>query len=103
MIESESIKALHERATTGEKLSPEEAAILQNWYDEQDRTEDLSINRLDGVSDSALRHEQLRDSLAYVSQSVAEVANLTKQNETLRRENESLRRTVESRLTEKAA
>ena len=103
MAEAEIMKKLHDRATGGERLSREEQTALQNWYDEQDRSEDLLLRQSDANAQSTLQREQLNAILSQISQAASEAERLARQNEGLRRENENLRRAVETRLVEKAA
>lgn len=102
MTESE-IKQLHNRATNGEKLTSAQLSALQNWYDENDRGEDLLLNQPKNESDSANPDEQLSKILAQISQSAAKVKRLARQNALIKEENETLRRAVENQLLEKAA
>lgn len=101
MTESE-IKQLHNRATKGEKLTSAQLSALQNWYDENDRGEDLLLNQPKNESDSANPDEQLSKILAQISQSAAKVKRLARQNALIKEENETLRRAVENQLLEKA-
>lgn len=99
----EEAKKLHDRATRGEILSVEEQTALQNWYDEQDRAEDLLLNQNRTDSNSAISREQLNAKLSEISQAALDVERIARQNEIIRRENERLRQAVESRLLEKVA
>lgn len=94
------MQQLHHRATTGEKLSPDEQEALQNWYAELDREEALLLDDSGEIKNSSERHEQLNTTLAEIAEAAANVERIAKQNEVLRRENEVLRKAVESRLPE---
>lgn len=99
----EQIKQLHNRATNGEKLTSAELSALQNWYDENDRDEDLLLNQPENASNPANPDEELNKILAQISQSAAKVKRLARQNASIKEENETLRRAVENHLLEKAA
>lgn len=99
----EQAKQLHDRATRGETLSPAEQMVLQNWYDELDREEDLLINKNTNDSDVEGLREQLGELLTELARTASENERIARQNEIIRRENEKLRQTVESRLLERVA
>lgn len=50
---------LHDRATRGEKLTPEEQQILDAWYREQDQAEHAILEQGMPVTDTAVLRAQL--------------------------------------------
>jgi len=102
MISDEVGKQLHDKATRGESLSPEERTQLENWYALQDNAEskelglsatEKTLTTLQGQVDAALAQ------LVVVTKRIQEIAI---ENEALRREVASLRRQLAHVSTEQA-
>lgn len=103
MIKSEEMQKLHQSAIAGASLTSEEQTLLQNWYQELDRDEDLILNDSPPAGDL----KDLRRNLTEIADQTArvslEIKTLVAQNERLRGENQALRKSLEARLVEKAA
>lgn len=99
----EKMQKLHQRSVSGQVLTAEERAALQNWYEILDQEEDLILNNSQPIQNTA----ELRENLARTTKQVAkisrEIETLIKQNDKLRKENQSLKHALESRLLEKVA
>lgn len=97
------MQRLHQLVVEGKALTAEETAALQDWYETQDREEDLSL----GNSQSFQSTDDVREYLAKTTKQVAkisrEIEGLVEQNTGLRDQNSSLRKALESRLVEKVA
>jgi hypothetical protein len=103
MIESKEMQKLHQSAIAGASLTSEEQTLLQNWYQELDRDEDLILNDsppAEDLKDLRRNLTEITDQTARVS---LEIKTLVTQNERLRGENQALRKSLEARLAEKAA
>jgi chromosome segregation ATPase len=83
--EHHSGRQLHDRATRGEKLSPEEQSRLDDWYTEQDRAEAkllFSVTRYD----LSQLEVQVDSTLKQIAEATQRIQALTSENETLRLE-----------------
>jgi hypothetical protein len=103
MTETEKMQQLHHRASLGETLTADENGVLQSWYDELDREEELMLNRTSEVENQIDWRKQYNATITEIAQSAANVERIAKQNEALRRENQKLREIVEKRLPKLAA
>jgi nicotinic acid mononucleotide adenylyltransferase len=88
----ERMRRLHDRATRGGAISPEEQAELQAWYDEQDRGEAAILARSPESGSSAVLREQVRAGLQQVRTVSQRIERMIEENERLRREIEALQR-----------
>jgi nicotinic acid mononucleotide adenylyltransferase len=97
------MRRLHDRATRGGAISPEEQAELQAWYDEQDRVEAAILaGSPESASATALR-EQVRAGLQQVRTVSQRIERLIEENEQLRREVDSLQqRLAQAQATPRA-
>ena len=91
MISDEKGKQLHGRATSGEKLSDEEKAQLEEWYALQDQLEMASfgIRKQASVLDNL--QAQIKEALDQLVKVSNHIQQITTENETLRQENMVLR------------
>jgi hypothetical protein len=89
---------LHDRATRGQSLTPEEEAALQAWYAQQDRAE-LALIVHTPEQDASLLQQQVDVALSQLANTTQQIRRLVKANAALRRENARLR----VQLTSKAA
>ena len=103
MNETEKMQILHQRSVKGESLTANEQLDLQNWYENLDREEDLTLNDSDSVQDI----KELRRNLTKITEQTMkvsrEVKTLISQNEKTRSENQVLKKSLEARLLEKVA
>lgn len=81
---------LHDRATRGQPLTPEETVALQAWYAQQDQAELAKIVKSSGPDITALQ-EQVDLALAQLAKTAQQIRRLDKENAALRRENARLR------------
>lgn len=88
---------LHDRATRGETLTPEEQAQLQAWYDEQDQAEFQQLGLAASTSDDSALHNQINAALEQLAAATTQIQTLAAENEVLRRENLALRRQLSER------
>ncbi|MCB9263782.1 MAG: hypothetical protein H6558_02005 [Lewinellaceae bacterium] len=84
MIKDEKGKALHDKASRGEKLSEQEQRQLEDWYAQQDKMELESIQLSVG-------EESLSDLQAQVEAALAQLVKLTNRIQQVASENEQLR------------
>ena len=101
MTETEKMQQLHSRQTSGEKLTPDESAALQNWYDELDREEDLRLNRNRLPIDSEAMRAELDEEIHELTGATQAVERTARENEGIRRENERLRRMLAQHFADK--
>jgi hypothetical protein len=86
MAQTERGSLLHDRATRGEALSPDEQAELDAWYDAMDREEAAILaDSHDDGSLAALR-ARVRASARQLRAVTQHIEELTVENEHLRRE-----------------
>lgn len=83
---------LHDRATRGDVLTPEEQAQLQAWYDEQDQAEFQQLNLAVTITDDSVLGDQIHAALDQLTTATAQIQKLASENDVLRRENLALRR-----------
>ncbi|TEU12468.1 MAG: hypothetical protein E3J21_21040 [Anaerolineales bacterium] len=87
MVSDELGKQLHDRATRGEALSPEEQAQLKDWYATQDRSEADQL----GFTATAETVDLLQ---AQIDSAVAQLATITRRIQEIATENKALRREI---------
>jgi hypothetical protein len=88
---------LHDRATRGATLSPEEQAQLSAWYAEQDEIESQLLGSLVGVQTREMLQVHIQAALAQLALVTQRIQDLTVQNEELRREVASLKNQLAER------
>lgn len=88
---------LHVRFANGQKLTPEERARLDAWYEEQDQAETHSDSTIDDQVDVIALQKQIDDLLLQTAEATDNIRKLTAENETLRREVAELREKVAQR------
>ncbi len=90
---------LHDRATRGEVLTPEEEEQLASWYEQQDAAESQYLSQSQTESLLVELQDQVKSTLGQlttVSQRIQQVAH---ENETLRQEISVLQRQVAQRYS----
>lgn len=92
MSSDEKAKELHDRATRGESLTPEEQTQLNAWYDNQDQAEFQRLGLTGAAADNAVLHDQIKVALEQLATATAQIQKLVAENDALRRENLTLRR-----------
>jgi len=83
---------LHNRATRGETLSPEEQAQLEEWYAAQDRAEADDLSLTEPAETIAALQAQIASALEQVVTVARQMQKTNDENQVLRRENAALRR-----------
>ena len=96
-------KQLHDKATRGIALSPEEQTRLQEWYTSQDQ---LELEELKAGLENT-RATVLQSQIDYLLRQLVIVTNriqeIVSENEALRRENAQLRRKLTRLFTTQSA
>ena len=94
---------LHDRATRGAQLSPEEKEKLETWYARQDDQEAKELN-LEATSDSTtVLRAQVNTALAQLAAVTERIRQLATENDNLRRENALLRAQLAQRVPRQIA
>ena len=86
--------SLHDRATRGEHLSPEESHLLEVWYTLQDRTEAKALGSIASLVSLEALQSQVDLNLAQLSIVSRRIQRIASENDTLRREIAVLRHQV---------
>ena len=87
---------LHDRATRGECLTPEERSRLEDWYASQDAQESQLLQRHGKLSDLSQLRAQIDTALAHITSTTQRIQQVTAENETIRNEIATLRRQLSS-------
>lgn len=96
-------KQLHDRATRGLQLSPQEQTLLEDWYAREDAGERSSLDLQAAGKTSAALQAQIDDTLAQLTTTVTRIQQVSSENESLRRENATLRRRLPHQLSSQLA
>ncbi len=103
MMEEEKGKALHDKASRGEKLSVQEKQQLDEWYAQQDQLEMANIQMVnDSVSQSGLQ-AQVKAALAQLVTLSNKIQRMASENEQLRSENTALLNQIAQRYGRQSA
>lgn len=88
MISENTGKYLHDKAARGEVLSNEEQALLCEWYEIQDKTENELLNSVSVSSESSLQNlkTQIGTSLTELIAVTGRIQIIISENESLKRE-----------------
>ncbi|MGH7597088.1 MAG: hypothetical protein ACREOI_12095 [bacterium] len=98
MVSNELGKQLHDRATRGDALSPDEKAQLEEWYKTQDRDELAVLGLSATVKKVKSLQTQVDVTLAQLTTITSRIKKITEENEALRREITALSRQLAQRL-----
>ena len=90
MIKDEKGKALHDKASRGEKLSEQEQRQLEDWYAQQDKMELESIQLSVGEESLSDLQTQVEAALAQLVKLTNRIQQVASENEQLRNENTTL-------------
>ena len=90
MIKDEKGKALHDKASRGEKLSEQEQRQLEDWYAQQDKMELESIQLSVGEESLSDLQAQVEAALAQLVKLTSRIQQVASENEQLRNENTTL-------------
>jgi hypothetical protein len=80
------LEHLHDRATRGETLAPEDQERLESWYVHQDAAEAEQIGASTASPNLATLHEQIDSALTQLTTTARRVQIVSSENEALRRE-----------------
>jgi hypothetical protein len=98
MVSDEMGMRLHDRATTGETLSPVEQAQLEAWYDAKDQAEAaMFVPSTAPLPDLAKLQTQIDQTLTELAVNVQQLQHITQENANLRQENANLKRQLDTR------
>ena len=81
---------MHDRATRGETLSPEERAQLEEWYAAQDRAEADDLSLTEPAETIAALQAQIALALERLVTVARQIQKTDEENQALRRENAAL-------------
>ncbi len=91
MLTDEAAVKLHHRASLGEKLSPEEGAVLEAWYAKQDAEEMAALAAAPLSQDVRAIQERMKDILARLVTVTGRIHALAVENQRLYGEVAALR------------
>jgi hypothetical protein len=91
-------KALHDKASKGEKLSHEEQRFLEEWYAKMDQEEAISLNMAKEAGFPENLKAQIEIALAQLVKLSSRIQQIALENDKLRNENEGLRRQLGKRI-----
>ncbi len=91
-------RKLHDRATRGHKLSPEEQEQLEAWYAEMDRAEAADLG-LDKEAPEATLPALIEKTLAEIAGATRRIRELDRQAREIEQENGALRVRLSRRLS----
>jgi hypothetical protein len=103
MIPDEIGQKLHDRATRGETLSPDEREQLEQWYSKHDQEEMARLSTALTPSGLADLQSRVRQISAQVVVQAQRIDSLTAENAQLRQEIAALQRLLSSKLAEQPA
>jgi hypothetical protein len=98
MVSDEIGMELHDRATTGETLSPAEQTQLEAWYAAKDQAEAATfVLPNPPLPDIATLQSQIDQTLAQLAVNVQQMQQITQSNQSLRQENAQLKQQLNTR------
>lgn len=77
---------LHDRATRGEALTPEERSQLEDWYLLQDAEESELLQQSDIVTDIAQLQSRIDTALSNIALTTQRIQQVVSENKTIRNE-----------------
>jgi hypothetical protein len=86
MVSDETGRQLHDRATLGMPLPPEDEAQLQQWYVQQDQRESDTLARAAPPGDLVKLREDVNGALVQLQSVTNRVQVMVGENETLKQE-----------------
>lgn len=92
-------KKLHDQATRGIKLSQNEQALLDDWYQSQDREEMqcLNLSKIDDMETEALQKE-INSALIKIRITTKHIQAITRENSLLRQEIVAMRQQLTQKM-----
>ena len=91
-MSDDTLRRLHDKATRGEQLTPEEYIQLEAWYIENDQQERNELSPSNAPEEVAELRRKLDEAMSELSMASHRVRELTADNESARQENGDLRR-----------
>ena len=101
-MKDELVQQLHDRATRGQQLSPEEEAQLAAWYAELDRAETADLGLSQAASESTLP-ARIEKTLVEISSAAQRIRELDRKAKEIEQENAALRARLGHRLATQRA
>lgn len=98
MTKNERGKALHDKASKGEKLSNEELKLLEQWYAKMDQEESSAFAMAKEPEFERNLKAQIETALAQLVNLSSRIQQVALENDKLRNENEVLRRQIAKRI-----
>ena len=99
MMQNIDVAALHDKATRGGALSPEEQASLDAWYAAEDAGEARALRHANGASPATVLDAAITRATADIAALAADIQSLATQNAALRQEI----RTLQEELAKRAS
>ncbi len=93
---------LHDRATRGEELSPEEQKQLETWYAELDRAEATDLGSVAAASEDSLS-ARIEGTLTEIVKVTKRIQELDRQTREVEQENADLRLRLGRHLSTQSA
>lgn len=103
MIKDDKGRALHDKASQGEKLSEQEKQQLENWYAQQDEMELEAIQLSTSEESLSGLQAQVEAALAQLVKSTSRIQQVASENEQLRSENTTLLNQLTKQLGQRPA
>ena len=98
-MSDDTLRQLHDKATRGEQLSPEERARLGAWYTKNDQEESGELSASSEPKEASEIRRKLDEAMAELSAGSQRVRELTADNDSIRREIGDLRRQLARQTT----
>lgn len=102
MLSDENGKTLHDRATRGKRLSPEEQKLLEKWYNEQDDAESQLLKSNDSIKDENILQKQIDTILIQIKSATDNIQRLTGENKLLKNDIKNLHNQLSEKMMEQA-
>lgn len=99
MISDDLGKQLHDRATRGQSLTPEERNLLAEWYRRLDEQEARQFAEAPTAPTQSATHAEIDKLLTQLALSAQQMRTLAAENEKLRQEIEELHRQLAQKRT----
>ncbi len=102
MLSDRTGRTLHDRATRGKLLSPEEQELLDKWYNEQDNSESQLLRPNDSIKDENILQKQIDTILIQIKSATDNIQRLTGENKLLKNDIKNLHNQLSEKMMEQA-